>query len=209
MIKVGITGGIGSGKTTVCRIFEVLEVPIYYADSRAKYLMSHDKKLKASIKDLLGAEAYHINGRLNRKFVASQIFSNKELLQGINSLVHPAVAHDYDRWVNQYNDHPYTIKEAALLIEAGSYKDLDILIVVTAAEEVRVARVVQRDKTTVKAVVQRMNNQMNESEKIDLANYVVDNSGKVSLIAQVIDIHHALLQKNKVARSGHHHWNKK
>jgi len=187
MIKVGVTGGIGSGKTTVCRIFESMGIPVYYSDKEAKELMYRNQKLKSSIKQLLGKESYFRNGRPNRQIIASKIFSDKELLKGINNLVHPAVRNDHLSW-HKKQQAPYTINEAALLVENGSYKQLDALIVVTAPMDIRVHRVMQRDGTSQEKVEARMRNQLPESEKVAVADYVIDNAGDTPLIQQVWEI---------------------
>lgn len=192
MLKVGITGGIGSGKTTVCKIFEQLGIPIYYADERAKRLMTFDKYLKSAIKQLLGPKAYYRNGRLDRKYVASIVFNDKSILEKLNKLVHPAVGKDAEKWHNN-QDAPYTIKEAALLVENGSYKSLDRLIVVTAPEELRIKRVIARDGSNYESVSSRIRNQLPEKEKKKVADFIIDNSGEVSLIQQIYTIHHRLL----------------
>lgn len=193
MIKVGITGGIGSGKTTVCRLFEKMDIPIYYADVEAKRLMTYDKDLKQKIKNLLGKEAYHKNGRLNRSFVASIIFNDKEKLESMNALVHPAVAKDGKAWFDRQTTK-YAIKEAALLVENESYKQLDFLIVVTAPVEMRIKRVVKRDKSDYNQVKLRIANQLPEIQKKKVADFIIDNSGDVSLISQVWKIHRKLME---------------
>ena len=198
MLKVGITGGIGSGKTTVCSLFELLNIPVYYADARAKQLMTSSVPLKAKIKGLLGKEAYYRNGRLNRSYVASKVFSNKKLLEDLNNIVHPAVGQDYLDWHNSQNNVPYTLKEAALLVENGSYKELDTLVVVTASRELRVERVMKRDDVTREQVLSRMENQLSQEDKIKVADYIVDNSGKESIISQVLEIHNNLLSLKEV-----------
>lgn len=188
MLTVGITGGIGSGKTTVCKIFKTLQVPIYYADERAKWLLNNDEKIINSVKNLLGIEAY-INGQLNRTYIADKVFNNKELLDSYNEIVHPAVAYDTLEWMQQYVYSKYVIKEAALLVETGLYLTLDKLIVVIAPTELRIERVMQRDHTTRDAVEARINNQLSEEEKIKVADFVVINDGSISLIDQVLKIH--------------------
>ena len=193
MIKVGITGGIGSGKTTVCKLFEKMDIPVYYADIEAKRLMNSDKELKQKIKELLGKEAYHRNGRLNRKYVASIVFNDKEKLDQLNALVHPAVGRDGKRWFAQQRSK-YAIKEAALLVENASYKQLDFLIVVTAPVEMRIKRVVKRDKSDYNDVKLRIANQLPEIQKKKVADFIIDNSGDVSLISQVWKIHRKLIE---------------
>jgi dephospho-CoA kinase len=127
MIKVGITGGIGSGKTTVCKLFETLDVPVYYADDRAKKLMTSNAEVKKAISHLFGNEAYYRNGRLNRPFISAQVFKNKPMLKKLNAIVHPAVKIDGDQWFAEQHTK-FALKEAALLIESGSYKSMDKLI---------------------------------------------------------------------------------
>lgn len=192
MIKVGITGGIGSGKTTVCKMFEQLSIPVYYADIEAKKLMTFDAHLKSEIKALLGKEAYHSNGRLNRGYVASQIFTDKTKLAELNALVHPAVHVDAAKWFESQSTK-YAIQEAALLVENGSYKKMDHLIVVTAPVEMRIKRVVRRDKSDFDKVKRRIDNQLPEKEKKKVADFIIDNSGDVSLIKQVWDIHNKIM----------------
>lgn len=194
MLKVGITGGIGSGKSSVCKIFEVLGVPIYYADDRAKALMTTNTDLIAGIKERFGEAAY-VNGQLDRGYLAGKVFNNKEALAALNALVHPAVALDAERWHKEHLKAPYTLKEAALLFEAGSYKQLDKIIVVTAPKKVRIQRVMQRDNVTAELVEARMNNQWPEEKKVALADYVIDNSGEQELIDQVMQLHQQLLKE--------------
>jgi dephospho-CoA kinase len=193
MLTVGITGGIGSGKTTVCRIFETLGVPVYYADDRAKELLNHNAEIISSVKRLLGEQAY-INGELNRSYIAEKVFHDKNLLAQYNAIVHPAVAEDTLQWSQQYLHLPYVLKEAALLIESGSYRFLDKLIVVTAPLEIRIARVMQRDHVAREAVEARIKNQLSEEEKIKAADFIINNDGAKSLIKQVMDIHGKLLE---------------
>lgn len=187
MIKIGITGGIGSGKSTVCRIFQVLGIPIYNADNEAKYLMSNDKALKSSIINLLGSESYK-NNHLNREFIASKVFKDKDLLKKLNALVHPAVKNDFIKW-SEKQIAPYVIYEAALMIESGSYKLLDKVIVVTAPLEQRIARVCERDKVHQEKVLARINNQLSQEEMLKYADHVITNDGKTSLISQVFELH--------------------
>ncbi len=191
---IGITGGIGSGKTTVCNIFKSLGIPVYDADAQAKILMYRNPALKKSIKSLLGDEAYHRNGRLNRAYVAQKIFSDKKLLAGINGLVHPAVYADSSLWFSEQTA-PYALKEAALLVENGSYKKLDGLIVVSAPEETRIARVVKRDRTSEVSVRQRIKNQLPEKAKTKVADFIIYNDGSQSLLQQVQAIHKKLIAK--------------
>lgn len=197
MLKVGITGGIGSGKTTICKIFETLGIPVYYADDRAKALMTKDTLLKTEIKKIFGKEAYFRNGRLNRKYLASIVFANPNKLKQLNEAVHPAVFRDSLNWHNQQTAF-YTLKEAALLFESGSYKMLDKIITVIAPQELRIDRVIKRDKTSRDAVITRINKQWPDKEKINKSDFIIHNDGKKSLISQVLHIHNALINLGKI-----------
>ncbi len=195
MLKIGITGGIGSGKTTVCKLFETLGIPVYYADERAKYLMQHEHFLIDQLKKNFGDEVYE-NGRLNRALLAEKVFNNKPKLELLNSIVHPAVYRDTERWVEEQKikKPPYLIKEAALLIETGSYKSLDKLIMVTAPLEQRINRVSARDKISVEDVMARVRNQLPEDEKIKLADFIITNDGDIAnLEKQVAEVHQQIL----------------
>jgi len=190
--KIGITGGIGSGKTTVCKLFETLGIPVYYADERAKWLMTQDAELMRGIKQLFGEAAYTAEGTLNRAHVAKLAFSDSKKLAQLNALVHPAVQRDGESWHHAQQNVPYTLKEAALLYESGSYKNLDQIIVVTAPLEVRIQRVVQRDDLSRSAVEERINQQLPEADKVQRADFVIYNDGIQSLVRQVLAIHQQL-----------------
>ncbi len=192
MLKVGITGGIGSGKTTVCRIFETLGIPVYYADDRAKTIMVENKQVVNQVKDLFGAEAYLHDGSLNRQHIANIAFNDQQKLSQLNAVVHPAVFADGDQWHQQQMDVPYTLKEAALLFESGSYRQMDKLITVFAPEDLRIQRVLKRDDTYEEQVRQRIAKQMSDEEKTKLTDYVIYNDGQQALIPQVLKIHHQL-----------------
>ncbi len=196
-LRVGITGGIGSGKTTVCGIFESIGVPVYDADSWAKWLIRHDQSVRQSIIDIFGEDAYLPGGEYNRPLVASIVFKDKDKLNALNAAVHPAVERHSLAWHRQQAEsgHPYTLREAALLIESGGYRFLDALIVVAAPEALRIRRVMDRDGVTEAAVQARIKNQLPESEKIRLADFVINNDGQHSLVRQVWAVHHALLER--------------
>jgi len=194
MLKVGITGGIGSGKTTVCRYFEELGIPVYYADERAKYLMQHEHYLIDEIQRNFGKDIYE-GGQLNRQLLAEMVFNNKQKLDLLNSLVHPAVFRDNERWTEGQlaKKVPYIIKEAALLIESGSSKSLDKLIVVSAPLNVRVERISKRDNLQTEDIMARVRNQMPEEEKLKQADFVISNDGSLdNLKEQVLNIHQKL-----------------
>jgi dephospho-CoA kinase len=193
MLKIGITGGIGSGKSTVCRIFASLGIPVYNADQRAKWLMTNDAVLIDSIKKLFGPEAYYENGQLNRQHISEIIFTEPKKREELNALVHPAVWRDGDRWNEENQSAPYTLKEAALIFESGGDRLLDKIIAVTAPEDLRITRVVRRDGVERAAVKARIAAQMPEAEKAARADFVIVNDGQRLLIPQVLEIHRALL----------------
>lgn len=191
-LKVGITGGIGSGKTTVCKIFELLKIPVYYADDRAKWLMNNDPELIKALKTAFGNKVYHQNGTLNRAYLANIIFNDKQALKKVNAIVHPVVGQDGNDWHEQQGDVPYTLKEAALFFENGTHKLMDYMITVTAPESMRIQRVIARDNTTTAAVKARIDKQLPESEKVRQSDFIIKNDSQHSLILQVINIHRTL-----------------
>jgi dephospho-CoA kinase len=188
MKVVGITGGIGSGKTTACKIFEQLNVPVYYADIRAKQLMLHNEQLRSKMIQAFGEKAYS-NGNLNREYLAKVVFSSKEKLSVLNGLVHPAVRADFDAWLEEHESAKYVLKEAAILFESGAYHNVDVTVLVIAPKEVLIDRVTQRDGSTREEVVKRMNNQWTQERKVKLADHVINNDGTELLIPQVLELH--------------------
>lgn len=185
---VGVTGGIGSGKSTVCKIFESLGAITYYADDRARWLMTRDINLIESIKGLFGDQVY-VDGQLDRKHIASIAFKDQSVLDRLNQVVHPAVAKDVENWTKENTHAPLLLKEAALLFETGSYQALDKTILVTAPHKVRVERVVKRDThRSVEDVEAIISKQMSDEDKIPLADYVIENDSEKSMIGQVMDI---------------------
>jgi dephospho-CoA kinase len=196
MMKIGITGGIGSGKSTVCKVFNVLGVPIYNADENARRLMAEDESLVKKIKNLLGEDVYR-NGRPDRTKIASLVFSNREKLEQLNALVHPVVGRDFLRWADSYKNHAYIIKEAAILFESGADKGLDAVIFVSAPKSLRVQRIIQRDGVTEEQVKQRMKNQWPETKKKERARFTLVNDEKKMLLPQVIRLHNKLIGMSK------------
>lgn len=185
-LKIGITGGIGSGKTTVTEVFKHIGIPIYLADDRAKWLMNNDSKLIKKITTLFGKEAYQ-DGVLNRKHLAQMVFSNKTLITKLNQVTHPAVFRDFDNWVIK-QQAPYVIKEAALLFESGSYLDLDAIITVDAPIELRISRTVRRDQVTEEDVMARIKNQLPDEVKRNAADYLITNDGTTPLLPQILHL---------------------
>ena len=171
---VGLTGGIGSGKTTIANLFALhFSIPTYIADTKAKELVANNKQLQQEIVALLGEEAF-VEGRYNTAFVAKEVFSNKDKLDKLNAIIHPYVQQDFLQW-KQSQQAPYVIKEAAILFESGSYRDCDFIIMVTAPLEERIKRVMLRDKIDRETVEKRIKNQWNDEKKIELSTFVIEN----------------------------------
>jgi dephospho-CoA kinase len=197
-LQIGITGGIGSGKSLICKIFSCFGVPVYDADSHAKELMTTDGILISEIKKEFGDLSYNADGSLNRVYLANNVFHDPDKLERLNDLVHPRVGVDYEKWVQQNEKCTYVIKEAALLFEAGSYKALNRIIVVFAPEELRVKRVLVRDvhrtAEQIKAIIRK---QMPEEEKLKRANHVIVNDETTLVILQVLKLHETFKQSRQ------------
>jgi dephospho-CoA kinase len=184
-LKVGITGGIGSGKSTVCKVFKALGVPVYHADEVARNITDQDPSVVAQIKETFGADMYATD-KLDRPKMAALVFNNPDALAKLNAIVHPAVRVGLPVWLAENKNAPYIIYEAAILFESGAYKQLDKSILVAATEETRLHRVMQRDNATRDEVLARVKNQWDETQKLAHANYVIWNEGSAPVIAQVL-----------------------
>ena len=193
-LRVGLTGGIGTGKSTVAQIFKLSGVPVYDADSMAKRLMEDDEELVASIKEEFGSSSYSA-GKLNRQFLAERVFNNEQLLAKLNTIVHPFVAGHFDNWVNQLSNQ-YIIKEAALLFETGSYQELDYVILVQSPLETRINRVKYRDpQRSSEQILSIIERQIPVAEAIGLADFIINNDELQMLIPQVLELHMKLIKK--------------
>jgi dephospho-CoA kinase len=196
-LQIGVTGGIGSGKSLVCRIFHQLGVPVYDADGRAKELMVTDSILVGQIKKEFGTQAYSSDGSIARTILAQTVFNDPAKLEKLNRMVHPSVVEDYNHWVEQHQDKPYVIKEAALIFEAGSWKGLDKVIVVSSPEALRLKRILSRDiHRTINDVEAIFRNQMPEAEKLKRADFVITNDESRLLIPQVLQLHEQFVRWN-------------
>ncbi|QDA60010.1 dephospho-CoA kinase [Hymenobacter jejuensis] len=196
MLRVGITGGIGSGKSVVCRLFKLLGVPVYDSDYQAKWLMANDLSLRTELQMAFGSETFDAHGQLNRTYLARMAFTDPAQLAVLNALVHPHVGRDFEQWatVQQQAGHAYVLKEAALLYESGAYRQLDKIITVFAPLAVRQTRVLHRDPhRTPDDVLNIVGKQMSEEEKMQRADYVLYNDDQHLLIPQVLKLHHELL----------------
>lgn len=181
---IGLTGGIGSGKTTAAKYFEELGFPLYNSDLRARKLQNENPEVIQKIKDVFGEEAYNDEG-MNRPFIASKTFNDKEKLKQLNAIVHPAVFNDFKTWIEEQNTD-YVIKEAAILIESGSYKDCDIIISVVADKEIRITRTIERDGLTREQILNRMANQLTDEERKEYSDYIIDNSQDLNYLYQQV-----------------------
>ena len=194
MLKVGITGGIGSGKSVVCQVFNTLGIPVFNADLAARFLMENDQPLVQSIKSLLGSEVYN-NGTLDRPKVASIVFGKPDLLAKLNALAHPATIKYANDWLEKQTA-PYAIKEAALFFESGSYSEMDVMIGVYAPQELRISRAMSRGKQTREEVLSIIARQMNEEEKMKRCDYVITNDDVTAVLPQAMKLHELLLQSS-------------
>lgn len=193
MLKAGITGGIGSGKTTVCQVFETLGIPVFYADVEVRHLVNTEPSVIAEIQSLFGADIYR-DGLLDRRQVASIVFADKYKLEQLNAITHPAAIAAAKRWMEQQTT-PYALKEAALFFETGSHKNMDVMIGVYAPLEVRISRVMTREHISRQEVLDRIGKQMNEEEKMKQCDFVITNDEQNAIIPQVLALHRQLLAK--------------
>jgi dephospho-CoA kinase len=194
-LKIGLTGGIGSGKSTVAKLFEVFGVPVYYADQAAKRLLNEDEGLIASIRKLYGEDSY-VEGKINRQFLAAIVFNDPLKLTQLNALVHPVTIADGNKWLNEQQT-PYAIKEAALIFESKVNIYLDYVIGVYAPRSLRIQRTMKRDQITSEDVLARMKRQMDEEEKMRMCDFIITNDENVPIIPQALKIHQELLKRSK------------
>jgi dephospho-CoA kinase len=197
MFTVGLTGGIGSGKTTVCRVFSVLGIPVFNSDEQAKLLLQDDPVVKAAVVQLFGRSVYPA-GVLDRKALAQLVFNDPKALAGLNAIVHPAVRRAFKEWAES-QQAPYVINEAAILVETGAYPSFDRLVTVEAPEDVRLARVMARDGSPEEQVRQRMSNQATEAQRREVAHAVIENDGYSMVLPQVLALHEKFNQEAQEA----------
>ncbi len=193
MQKIGITGGIGSGKTTASKVFELLGVPVYYSDEESKQLLYNDETIKEKVVALFGNSVLNILGDIDRKALGTIVFKDKEKLQQLNAILHPAVALHFTEWAKTKSNENYILKEAAILFESGANKQVEKVITVSAPEDLKIKRAMHRDTISKEQVEQRMKNQMSDEEKIKLSQFVIYNDEEQLLIPQIIKIHKALI----------------
>jgi len=195
MIKVGITGGIASGKSTICHIFTMLDVPVYNSDSRAQQLMLSDNSIINSLKDTFGNDIYESNGILNKVKLSKLVFNSDETRQKINSIVHPAVRIDFHKWAEQYkNKKAYVIQESAILFETGIWKNLDLIITVTCPLNERIERIIKRNNCSIDEAKNMINSQMSDKEKTEKSTFVIESSTNKLVIKNIINIHNKIIK---------------
>jgi dephospho-CoA kinase len=199
MVTVGITGGIGSGKSTACKVFEIMGIPVFQADVVAGRLQNEDRRIIKSLTLIFGNEIYTNEGLLNRKKLASIVFKEKQLLEKLNSIIHPAVQMEFVLWKDNFIQKPYILYEAAILFETGSFRKFDFNILVVADENERIERVIKRDHAKVDEVLQRIHNQMPDTEKKKLADFVIDNNDNQLIIPQILKL-------DQILKSNSHVW---
>ena len=188
MLKIGLTGGIGSGKTTVCELFKVLGIPVFLSDEASKNILNNNFAVREELTKLFGAAIYNAEGMLDRKVLAGIVFAQPEALSKLNHIVHPLVRNAFLDWAAQQKS-PYIIKEAAILIESGAYKDVDAIVSVYTPETIRIRRVMERDGVPRSAVEARMERQMPEIEKLNCSDYILYNDDVQLLLPQVVKLH--------------------
>jgi dephospho-CoA kinase len=193
MFRIGLTGGIGSGKTLVCSILEKLGVPVYSADNEARRLMNTDIELKENIVKMFGDQAYNKDG-LNRAFISDSVFGDSDKLSRLNALVHPVVRKDFNRWSSRQGEVSYVVEEAAILFESGAFREMDLSVLIYAPKDLRIGRVMSRDQVDREDVLKRMGLQMPEEQKMKMADHIIYNDGTQMLLPQVIELHRKVLK---------------
>ena len=187
-IQLGITGGIGSGKSVVCKMLSVMGIPVYDADTEAKLILENNADVIRQVKSLFGDNSYTEAGVANRAFIAATVFNNDEKLQKLNQIIHPAVQNHYREWVKDHQQHPIVVKEAAIMFESGSYKDMNFVAAVVAPESIRLERVVQRDGKTASQVRAIMAKQLSEDELKKRSDFIILNDNKHLVTTQILTI---------------------
>ena len=194
MLRVGLTGNIGSGKTVTAKVFSSLGIPVFHADHEARTLLNNDR-IKNKIRLIFGDHVFSPSGEIIRPVLADIVFTNPSLLEKLNSIIHPEVRNNYRQWCLQHRDSAYTLYEAAILFESGHYKEMDKIICVIASEKLRISRVMERDGLSRQEVESRITNQWPEEKKVDLADFIIKNDESDSVILQVMEIHKKLISK--------------
>lgn len=192
-LRIGITGGIGSGKSLVCRVFETLGIPVYYSDDESKKLTDRDPQIIGQVSSLFGSHLY-ASGVLDRKALAALVFNDGARLDQLNAVIHPRVKEHFIAWC-ALQSKPYVIKEAAIMFESGAYKDLDYMVTVSAPQELRIKRVTERDGLSGEEIRKRMNNQLTDEEREKRSDFILQNDEKQLILPRIVDLHRIFLEK--------------
>jgi len=198
MKKIGITGGIGSGKTTVCNIFKLLGIAVFHADDEARNLQNNDPQIIEPLTELFGIHIYSQNGILDRKKLAAIIFNDQRALANVNAIIHPLVRRRFLEWVENNGNAPYVLYEAAILLESGYASDFDKNILILADENIRIDRVIRRDQTSVALIKQRIKNQMTDIQKIKMVDYTIENNDAKLLFPQILELDKFIREDGKI-----------
>ena len=198
MLKVGITGGIGSGKSIITNVFRNLGVPVYNSDNVAKKIINTDLNLKKQLINNFGESIYLPNGKINRSLLSKIIFSDRKALEKVNSLVHPAVKQHFIKWMEMKHEYSYILKEAAILFESGTYKNLDAVVTVYSPVNLRISRVVKRNGISREQVISKINNQLSDEEKMKRSDYIIYNDDRLLVVPQVLKLHETLSNRSEV-----------
>lgn len=194
---VGITGGIGSGKSLVCQVFSILQIPVYSSDDESRYISQSDPEIQSALVGLLGSEIYH-NGILNRPLMAERIFKDAVLLDKVNRIIHPKVADHFKMWLKNHSNKPYVIQESAILFESNAYLFCDKKVTVTSPEPLRISRVIQRKNMSMEKIRAIMHHQIPETDKILRSDYMIVNDESQLLIPQILKLHQIFLSQHTV-----------
>lgn len=194
-LQIGITGGIGSGKSIVCKVFSCLGISVYDADTRSKWLTNHDPEIRKRVVALLGSQAYDLAGEYNRPYVASVVFKDEAILKKLNGIIHPIVMQDTERWMSERKNEPYVIKEAAIMKAAGDGNTLDYVIVVQAPVDLRIQRILQRDKRTEAEIRSIIERQVSDESRNAIADFVIQNDENAALLPQILTLHKKIMER--------------
>lgn len=194
-LQIGITGGIGSGKSIVCKLFSCLGISVYDADTRSKWLTNHDPEIRKRVVALLGSQAYDSTGEYNRPYVASVVFKDDAILKKLNGIIHPIVMQDTERWMSERKNEPYVIKEAAIMKAAGDGNTLDYVIVVQAPVDLRIRRILQRDKRTEAEIRSIIERQVSDESRNAIADFVIQNDENAALLPQILTLHKKFMER--------------
>ena len=197
MLKIGITGGMGAGKSVICDLFKVIGIPVFNSDITAKIIIKSDVEIKKQLIKYFSCDIYLSNGEINKPLFSDMIFNNKEAISFVNSIVHPAVHRSFNRWIDNQKGNPYVLYESAIIYESSVNLMLDKVIVVSSPIEIRIKRVMERDSVTLSKVEERIKNQWSQNRIVELADYLIVNDNIKLIIPQVLEVHNEIVKQLK------------